>query len=108
MVSGHVTGSGRHVDEQDIQLTPGHVGPELSDGAGEHRAAPNHRLIGIFQQQVDGHHFDAHMGFLRHDAEIGGMGLLGQAEGFRDRGAGDIGIQYPYPCSRGAPSGPPA
>jgi hypothetical protein len=39
----HVTGAGRHVDEQVVELAPGHVGEELLDGLGEHEPAPHER-----------------------------------------------------------------
>ena len=39
-----ITGAGRQVDDQVVQLAPAHVGEELLDGLVQHGAAPDDRL----------------------------------------------------------------
>ena len=41
----HVAGSGRHVDDQVVQVLPRHFAEELLDGAVQHRPAPDDRRI---------------------------------------------------------------
>ena len=44
-LSWRIAGAGRQVDDQVIQLAPLHVAQQLLHGAGDHRAAPDHRLV---------------------------------------------------------------
>ena len=56
----HVAGSGRHIHEQIVHLAPDHVGPELLDGAGDDRAAPDDRGRSRSRsEQVQAHDLDA-------------------------------------------------
>ena len=57
---GDVTGSRRHVHEQEIDVFPDHIGPELLDRTGDDGAAPDDGVFLVLHQQVDAHHVDAH------------------------------------------------
>ena len=90
---GHVAGSGRHIHEQIVHILPDHVGPELLHRARDDRAAPDHRVGGVIQQQVDGHDLDAGTGQGRVEAVFIGTLALGDAEGCGGGGAGDVRVQ---------------
>ena len=90
---GNVTCSRRHVDEHVVDIAPDDVGPELFNGAGNDRSAPYDRSGDIFQQQVHRHDFDASFGRNRIDAIVVAGGMTGQTEDFRNRRAGDIGVE---------------
>ena len=72
---GHVAGSRRHINEQDIQFSPGHVGPELGDRTRQDRAAPDDRLVLVFEQEVNGHDLDPHGGLFGQDAHLAARAL---------------------------------
>ena len=90
---GNVARSRRHVDEHVVDVAPDDVGPELFNGTGNDRSAPYDRRRDIFQQQVHGHDLDAGLGRNGIDSVVVARGMTGQAEDFRDRRAGDIGVE---------------
>src|SRR3989441_3957417 len=54
----HVAGSWWQIDDQVIQLAPVDVEQELLDGAGEHRPAPDGRLVSLDEER-NGYQLDA-------------------------------------------------
>ncbi|TMF57863.1 MAG: iron-sulfur cluster assembly protein, partial [Chloroflexi bacterium] len=53
----HVAGSWRQVDDQVVELAPVDVEQELADGPGQHRPAPDGRLV-RFYEEAQGDHLD--------------------------------------------------
>ena len=91
---GHVTGTGRHIDEQKVNIFPDDISPKLFDRAAQNWAAPQNRIGRIFQQEVDGHHVDAAGGADWEQALFDGFGAGGvMPNAVGDRGAGDVGVQ---------------
>ena len=41
----NVTGSGRHIDDQNVQITPGHFPQHLGERTHHHRATPDHGRV---------------------------------------------------------------
>ena len=87
-----VSGSGRKVDEQEVQLAPLDAGNELLDGFDNHGAAPDDRLL-VFQQETHAHEFDAVI--LRRDEFFVGAeaGPLADAHHQGNAGAVDIAVK---------------
>jgi len=54
----NVAGARRHVDHQNIQLTPIDIAHHLLKGRLNHRSTPNHRRV-FFNQKSHGHDLDA-------------------------------------------------
>ena len=54
----NITGAGRQIDDQDIQLPPLHLIEHLLQCAHQHRAAPDHGLVRI-NHQTNRHHRNA-------------------------------------------------
>ena len=96
---GYVTGSGGHIHKQIVHVLPDHVRPELLHRAGDDRTAPNHRVGGVVQQQIDGHDLNARAGQRRVQAAFVRALALRDAEGGGCGGAGDIGVQNADPFS---------
>ena len=44
---GYVPGAGRQVEQQDVEVTPVHVGQELLERPVQHGAAPDHRRVAL-------------------------------------------------------------
>ena len=61
----YVTGSRRHVDQQEVQLAPPHLQNHLLQGVAGHRAAPDQCLLGL-REIADRHPLDA-IFLQRHD-----------------------------------------
>ena len=91
---GHVARSGRHVDEQIVDIFPHDVRPELLDGAGDDRAAPDDGVGLVREQEVDGHDLDAGAGAVGIQEVLAAHGAAVDAEGLRDGRAGDVGIEH--------------
>ena len=89
----HVARSGRHVDEHILNLFPLDVRPELGDGARDDGAAPDDGVGLVREQQVDAHQLDAGAGAAGIEEILAAHGAAVDAEGLRDRGAGDIRIK---------------
>ena len=89
----HVARSGRHIDEHIVHIAPVHIRPELVDDARDHRAAPEHRLRFLFEQEVDAHHLDAGVGFERLNAVFALEAVAVDVERLRNGGAGDVGVE---------------
>ena len=90
---GHVTGSGRHIHEEIVQLAPDDIGPELLDSAGNDRAAPDDGVGLILGEEVEAHHLHPALGGLGVDAQLAARGPGVDAESLGDGGAGDVGVQ---------------
>ena len=87
-----VSGSGRKVDEQEVQLAPLDAGDELLDGFDNHGAAPDDGLI-IFQQETHAHEFDAVI-FRRNKFFVGAeAGPLADAHHQGNAGAVNVAVQ---------------
>ena len=89
----HVGGSRRHVDEQVVDVAPVRLAPELADGVGHDRAAPCHGQVALRKHEVGGHDLDARLRLTGQDTVGVGGQRVGDAEGLRDGGAGDVGVQ---------------
>ena len=50
-----VTGAGRQVQQQHVQVTPVHVGEELLQRAVQHRTAPHHRCVALGEHRDRDH-----------------------------------------------------
>ncbi len=103
----HVTGAGRQVEEQYVEIAPVDVGEHLHERAVEHRAAPGHDLVATGLEHADADH--AHVEHRdRHDHlfDLSGA-LVGDTEHGGDRVAVDVGVQDPDLASGLAPSPPP-
>ena len=88
-----VAGAGRQIEDQVVQVTPAHVAQQLHQGAVQHRAPPDHRLIGI-DEEPDADHLHAERGE-RDDAlaVFAGRTRAEQAHHQRQRRAVDVGVQ---------------
>ena len=86
----------RQIHQQIIQVAPFHRQEELLDGLGDHRPAPDHRLV-VVQQQADAHHFHA-VGHRRHQPFVGADGRpLIDAHHQRNARTVNIAIQQAHP-----------
>ena len=86
----HVAGARRQVQQQDVQVAPEHIGQELLDGAVQHGAAPDDRLL-VLDEHAD--RDDLHpVGHGRHNhaVELGGDPVHAQHAG--DGEAVDVGV----------------
>ena len=90
----HIARSGRHIDEHIVHVVPLDVGPELGHGTGDDRAAPDDGVGLVREQEVDGHDLDAGAGAVGIQEVLAAHGAAVDAEGLRDRGARDIGIEH--------------
>ena len=90
-VQGYVAGAGRHI-HKEIVYVPDDVGPELGDYAADHRAAPDHGIGLVIQQEIDADELDAGLRFDREHPALIGHGPAVDAEGLGDGGAGDVGV----------------
>ena len=92
----------RQVYDQPVQIAPEDVAPELPDGSADQRPAPDHRVVLVGQQQVDGHDFDARLCLGGQNAQraLTGPDAVGK-EHLGDAGAGDVGIEHadPFPLT---------
>ncbi len=88
-----VAGSGRHVDEQHVELAPVHVGEELLERLVQHRAAPHDRRV-VVEEEADRHQLQL-VADRRDDHLVDEHGLLVDAEHVRDRVAVDVGVEDP-------------
>src|SRR5579875_2337059 len=86
-----VTGSGRQVDDEVVELAPLDLVQESSDQLGDERAAPDKRAAGV-EQEDDRHQLDA-VGFERHDAVLVELRLVRVAHHHWNAGAVDVGIE---------------
>ncbi len=88
-----VSGPGRHVDDEHVELAPVHVREKLLERAMQHRPAPHHRLV-VVEEEADRHqlHVVLHR---RHDHLVHGDRLLVDAEQVRDRVSVDVGVEDP-------------
>lgn len=80
----NIAGSRRHVDEHIVHSAPDNIAPELFDGAGDDRASPDDRVVGVLQQEVDRHDLGALGGQARINAQLGALRAAGDAEDLRD------------------------
>ena len=90
----HVAGAGRHIDEHEVHVLPQHVRPELGDGPGDDRAAPDDGLGLFLQDQVHAHHLHAAAAGHGQQVLVRAVGVLGDAEGRGDGGTGDVRVQH--------------
>ena len=49
----HIAGSGRHINEHVVDITPDDLRPELLNNSGNDRSAPDDRRILFFEQEID-------------------------------------------------------
>ena len=54
----HITGSWRHINKQEVQFAPDHIAPELFYHIGNDRTSPDHRILFVWNQKVQGHDLD--------------------------------------------------
>ena len=89
---GGVAGAGRQVDDEVVELAPGHVAEELLDAAADHRPAPDDGRAGREQEadrdELDAVALDGVQALLAVGLEAGG-----QAEHGGQVGAGDVGVE---------------
>ena len=88
----HVAGAGRQIDDEVVELSPGHAPEELLDDAVQHGTAPHQRLVsGIQIADRDGANAVALGG---NDAVVGSqLGLAACAQHQRNVGAVDVGVE---------------
>ena len=91
---GHVARSGRHVDEQIVDIFPHDVRPELLHRARNDGAAPENRVVLVLEQQIHGHDLDAAFRHGRVNALLIRTGAFADAKRLRDGRTGDIGVQH--------------
>jgi len=92
-----IGGAGGQVDNQIVEVAPDDVAPELLDGAADEGATPDDGLVGVRQQQVDGHQLDAPLGLHRQDAQWAADGaLLAVEQHLGNAGPGDVGIEHAH------------
>ena len=89
----NVPRSGRHIDKHIIDVLPDHIRPELLHRARDDRAAPEHRVAGIVQQEVNGHNLNTRSAHGRMQARLLRPGTFLHTEGFGDGGPSDIRVQ---------------
>ena len=89
----HVAGSWWQVDDKVIEVAPADVGDELLDNAGDEGAAPDDRIVVMWQQEVHAHELDAGSALDRFDAIFAHRWLFVDTEELRDAWAGDVGIE---------------
>ena len=54
----HITSSWRHINKQEVQFAPDHIAPELFYHIGNDRTSPDHRILFVGNQKVQGHDLD--------------------------------------------------
>ena len=91
---GDIPCAGGAVDEHIVHIFPQHIGPELFHGTRDDGTPPDHRIGFVFQQHIQGHHFDAGFGYCGINAVIIRQGAVFDAETFGDGRTGDIRIQH--------------
>ena len=82
-----------------VQFAPDYIRPELFYHVGNHRPSPDHRLLRIRHQQVQGHHLHIISRQLRQDPFLRSLGRAGKAVHFGNGRTGDIRVQNPHPVS---------
>ena len=90
---GHIARSRRHVHEHIVHIAPHDVRPELLDRAGDDRAAPDHGVGLVFQEQVEADDADARLALGGDDAVVRAHQLGVDVERLGDGGAGDVGVE---------------
>ena len=91
---GDVARSRGHVDEQEVEIAPGALAPELLEGACHDRAAPDHRVGLVLEHEVRAHDLDAADGLGGHEQVVpcGGVHAR-EAEHLGDRRTGEVGVE---------------
>ena len=97
-----VTGAGRHVDEQVVEVAPADVDEELLERLGEDQAAPHERGVLVVDEQSHAHDLEQTVADLHLQREdlAGAVGHLRareaglHAEHARDREAPDVGVEH--------------
>ena len=83
----------------EVHIPPEHVRPELLDRTGDERAAPDHRVGVMLQQQIDGHELYAGLALRRENPLVTAHGLFMNAEHTRMDGpvisASSTAVAYP-------------
>ena len=96
---GDVTGAGRQVEQQHVQVAPVHVGQELLQRPVQHRPAPDHGSIAL------GEHADRDdlhvVRRRRHDHVLDRGRAAGDAQHPRHRMAVDVGVHHADLVARG-------
>ena len=88
----HVAGARRHVDDEHVELAPGHVAQHLRQRRDHHRPAPDDRRA-LVDQEAHRHGLEA-VGFHGPQAvAVGHLRPAGEAEQARLRGAVDVGVE---------------
>ena len=90
----HVAGSGGHIHEHVIHVSPEHVCPELRHRTRDDRSAPDHRFRLVFKDQIDGHDLQAGLCGYGDQVLLRAGRVLMNAEGLRNRWARDVRIQH--------------
>ena len=94
-----VTGAGRGIEDEIVEVSPVGIGNELLEGIGGHSASPEGGGIGI-DEEADGEHL--HAVFLDGGNEIAAIDMDGIGTGIFDLqhlgngGSEDIGIEEAY------------
>ena len=99
-----VAGAGWQVEQQVVELLPGHVLEELLDRLVEHRAAPDDGRV-LLDEEADRHHRRAGRGDGRDDLALRrDLRLLVDAEHSRDRVAVDVAVERARLVTLGVPA----
>src|SRR4051794_2165897 len=98
----NIAGTGRHINNQVIQLTPFHICYKLPDGAACHWSAPYHGTFFVYQQ-ANAHQLDA-ITFQRYDKSFAiyffhHWALATYTKHNRHTGSIYIGIHQSYTCA---------
>ena len=48
----YITGSWRHIHEQEVQFAPDHIAPELFYHVGDDRSSPDHRVLLVGNEKI--------------------------------------------------------
>ena len=92
-----VTRAGGQVEDQVVELTPLHLEEELTQEAGDHRAAPDHGGV-LFEEVPDRHRLQAVALDRKNGLLVGRLGTLSfEPDHLRDRGTVDVGVEQADP-----------
>ena len=89
----HIAGAGRHVNQQEVDVVPYHLCPELLHHAGDERAAPDDGCFLVIGEQVGRDNVDAGLGFCRNHTVLCAADDSVEVEHLGDGRAGDISIE---------------
>ena len=88
----HIAGSWWQVNDEIVEIAPANIGDELLYNAGDEGAAPNDRIVVVWQEEVHTHEGDAGFALDRLDAVLTHCWLVADAEKLWNTWAGDVGV----------------